>query len=228
MRAYTLIAPDAALAAMHATSRIAGELAERWWRPRYNILAGQPAPIVRLRAAARIVELREWGLVLARRFGRRGTAGRNVKRIATVVIADALSPGLLETAIERRRCLVPATGYIATPADGSTSHADYRTPADGGIVAFAGVWSDEHHGGAIDARFAILVDATGAPAVIAAADHDAWLDPARPAADAIALLAPHAAWTTTAVAKRAARGDHDGPDCIAPVAPSGPRQGSLF
>ena len=92
-----------------------------------------------------------------------------------------------------RRCLVPATAYFEWRHDGGRRLKNRIAPADGGIVAFAGLRDDD--------RF-VIVTCPAAPAIAAINDRmpvvlagraeDLWLDPGTPF-DAVAwMLLPYA------------------------------------
>jgi len=230
---YTLTAPDQVAAAFGATPQVDAARAA-WWRPRYNIAPTQPAPVVRLRGAARVVELLPWGIVLARRFGRRGIQGRRIEPIAMTRADAALELDEYRTALARRRCLVPATGRFDWITGEKRDQPVYRHLADGAVVGFAGLWFDERSGQTVETRFTILADVrpgddAGAPYVVPAELHATWLDPAVPGADAIAALAaaPPPAWITTPVSRRFTDAAVDDAACIKPL-PDPAAQLALF
>jgi putative SOS response-associated peptidase YedK len=190
--------------------------------------------VVRRRGAARVLELLPWGVVLARRFGRRGIQGRTIKPI-TMLRADAvLELDELRTAIARRRCLVPATGFYDWIRVAPRDQPVYRHLADHAVVGFAGLWFDERSGATTATRFAILGEGgaavdTGAPVVVPAELHAAWLDPAVAGADAVAALvaAPPPVWITTPVSRRFTDAAVDDAACIKPL-PDPAAQLALF
>ncbi|WP_321342507.1 SOS response-associated peptidase [Breoghania sp.] len=150
--------------------------------PRYNIAPTQPIAIVRKELGASHFALARWGLMPG-------------------WVKDPASFSLLinaraETAAEKpafrgsmrhHRCLVPATGFYEWRKMGDGPKQPYWiAPREGGIVAFAGLWSDWSgaDGSQVDTA-AILTTAANAtlkpihhrmPAVIAPADFERWLD----------------------------------------------------
>jgi putative SOS response-associated peptidase YedK len=102
------------------------------------------------------------------------------------------------------------------------------------VIAFAGLrerWrsKDPAHGGGEPLRtFTIITTAPNAtvaplhdrmPAVLPPTAWDAWLDPATPLADALALLrpAPDELLLARPVSARVNRVEHDDPGCVEPV-----------
>ena len=150
--------------------------------PRYNIAPTQPIAIVRNEQGAPHFALARWGLMPG-------------------WVKDPASFSLLinaraETAAEKpafrgsmrhHRCLVPATGFYEWRKMGDGPKQPYWiAPREGGVVAFAGLWSDWSgaDGSQVDTA-AILTTAANAtlkpihhrmPAVIAPADFERWLD----------------------------------------------------
>jgi len=57
-------------------------------------------------------------------------------RAETVATSPAFAPSFA-----RRRCLVPADGWYEWVRTGKHKQAFYMTPADGSVLAFAGLWS---------------------------------------------------------------------------------------
>ncbi|MGW4466628.1 SOS response-associated peptidase [Micromonospora sp. NPDC004704] len=97
--------------------------------------AGDPgdAPAARRRA----LSVARWGLVPAWAKDARGGARMINARAETVATTNAYA-----RSFARRRCLVPADGwYEWVRGDGGTKQPYFMTPADGGVLALAGLWS---------------------------------------------------------------------------------------
>jgi putative SOS response-associated peptidase YedK len=138
-----------------------------------------------------------------------------------------------------RRCLVPASGFFEwkKATGGKVPHWIYA--ADGGPLAFAGVW--ESWRPAKDAEpvltFTILTTTPSAdvsgihdrmPVIVAPADRDRWLDPHASPEELAALLrsAPDGTLRMHPVSTAVNRPAFDGPDLIQPLddAPAPPAE----
>lgn len=108
--------------------------------PDYNVAPTDPVPIVRVsqRLGGRAVSAARWGLVPSWAQDMAGAARMINARAETVATARAYAPSF-----GRRRCLVPADGwYEWVPGRGGGRKQPYfMTPRDGGVLAFAGLWS---------------------------------------------------------------------------------------
>jgi putative SOS response-associated peptidase YedK len=106
--------------------------------PDYNVAPTDPVPIVRISSAgSRTLSVARWGLVPPWAKDARGAARMINARAETIAASSAYAPSFA-----RRRCLVPADGwYEWVRLDGARKQAYFMTPGDGGVLAFAGVWS---------------------------------------------------------------------------------------
>ncbi|MGW0431317.1 SOS response-associated peptidase [Micromonospora sp. NPDC003197] len=110
----------------------------------YNVAPTDPVPIVRMATAptdsdgpCRVLSVARWGLVPEWARDTRGAARMINARAETVATTKAYARSFV-----RRRCLVPAAGwYEWVRRDGGAKQAYYLTPADGSVLAFAGIWS---------------------------------------------------------------------------------------
>jgi putative SOS response-associated peptidase YedK len=105
----------------------------------YNVAPTDPVPIVRLSASlgGRVLSVARWGLVPPWAKDARGAARMINARAETVATTNAYA-----RSFARQRCLVPADGwYEWVRGDGGAKQAYYMTPSDGGVFAFAGLWS---------------------------------------------------------------------------------------
>ncbi|WP_091550279.1 SOS response-associated peptidase [Micromonospora pattaloongensis] len=135
----------------YATTRSSGELSALFesldetgapLRPDYNVAPTDPVPIVRMsqRAGGRVLSVARWGFVPPWADDPR-VGGRMINaRAETVATSRAYGPSFA-----RRRCLVPADGWyewVRGPGGGRRGAQPYfMTPRDGGVLAFAGLWS---------------------------------------------------------------------------------------
>ena len=106
--------------------------------PSWNVAPTDPVPLVRVsqRQEARVLDTARWGLLPPWAKDLRGGARMINARSETVASSPAFAPSFA-----RRRCLVPADGWFEWVRAGKERQAYYMTPADGSVLAFAGVWS---------------------------------------------------------------------------------------
>jgi putative SOS response-associated peptidase YedK len=169
-------------------------------RPDYNVAPTDLVPVVVLRHRSgdrdgplvRQLRAAKWGLV--------PSWAPDTKRAGKLINARAETVTQLpafRSAVRRRRCLVPADGWYewAPRPDGAGRQPTYLTPADGDVVAFAGlyeIWGP-------DRLLTSSIVTTAAAGPLVAVHHRmplmlprsawaAWLDPGR--ADVTELLVP--------------------------------------
>jgi putative SOS response-associated peptidase YedK len=127
----------------------------------YNVAPTDPVPIIRMSAAAesaaaepadgrgdaarvsdqrptrRALSVARWGLVPAWAKNPRGGARMINARAETVATSNAFA-----RSFARRRCLVPADGwYEWVRREPAVKQPYFMTRRDGGVLAFAGLWS---------------------------------------------------------------------------------------
>jgi putative SOS response-associated peptidase YedK len=104
----------------------------------WNVAPTDPVPVVRMsqRRDARVLATARWGLVPHWATDTRRAASMINARSETVVSSPAFAPSFA-----KRRCLVPADGWYEWTRRGAAKQAHYLTPADGSVLAFAGLWS---------------------------------------------------------------------------------------
>jgi putative SOS response-associated peptidase YedK len=106
--------------------------------PSWNVAPTDPVPLIRVSRSrdARVLDTARWGLVPPWATDLRGGARMINARAETVATSPAFA-----SSFARRRCLVPADGWYEWVRDGKRKQAFYLTPADGSVLAFAGIWS---------------------------------------------------------------------------------------
>ena len=110
------------------------------WEPRYNLAPSQDAPVVlRGKDEQRLVEL-QWGFVP--HFAKKPSQTRPINARGET----AATKPLFRDAFQRRRCIVPATGYFEwsrqRPAKGATKQPYWIHPQDGTALFYmAGLWA---------------------------------------------------------------------------------------
>jgi putative SOS response-associated peptidase YedK len=230
---YTLAAPNPA--AVRARFPV-GESVEI--RQRFNVAPGDDVLAVSTdREGAPRGELLKWGLVPT--WAKRSDTG--LKMINARVETVAERPAY-RRAFERFRCLIVADGFyewqrVAGPG-GAAKRAFHITRDDGGLFAFAGLWSIWYGDDDIKLRTcAILTTAANSaiaplhdrmPIMLEPEAERAWLDAATPQAELAELLTglSPAGTALRAVGPAVNDAGYDGPECLA--APIESRQTALF
>lgn len=212
-------------------------------RPRYNLAPTQWAPVVRREGdERRHVRLLRWGLVPF--WADDATIGN---RLINARAETAATKPAFRSAFRRRRCLVVADGFYEwEPRDGG-KQPWFVGPAEGGPIAFAGLWeqwqsqgeaagsASSGEGAAPLETFTILTTEANErlarlhermPVILPPETWSAWLDPDRSRDEVRALLAPYPASATTMwpVGKRVNNPRHDDPTVLEPVEPEPDRR----
>lgn len=191
--------------------------------PRYNIAPSQQVLALRVPepgAKRQLVRLK-WGLIPSWAKDAKIAYSTINARADTVATKPAF-----RAAFKKRRCLVLADGYYEWHTEGKEKQP-FLFELDGGQpFALAGLW--EWWGGPdgkspVETCSLITTEANELcaevhdrmPVILAAADYDAWLDPAN--SDPSPLLRPFAAdrMTTRPVNKFVSNARHEGEQCIA-------------
>lgn len=191
--------------------------------PRYNIAPGQRAAIVAEDRNGRRMGLLTWGLVP----GWRDEPGQGLINARSESVSE--KPSFRE-AFERRRCLVPASGFYEWKKETEGKQPYWIHPADGGLIAFAGIWERWRRPGAEQrVTFAILTGAASAdvapvhdrmPITIGLADRDAWLsrETDGPTAESLLRSQRAPAYVCRPVTTRVNRSEEDDPGLLEPAA----------
>lgn len=195
--------------------------------PRFNIAPTQPIAIVRQGHGAREFALVRWGLV--------PPFVEDPRRFALLINARAegiAERGAFRNAVRYRRCLVPASGFFEwrkPPSGKGPRQPFWLAPANGGPIAFAGLWETWHDraGGEIDSGCIVTTGANATvapihdrmPVIVPPGDFETWLS--GETEDALALLKPARDDLLAAqqVGDRVNKADADDSGLIAPVTP---------
>ncbi len=204
-------------------------------RRRYNVAPGDDVLTVTTdREGAPRGELLRWGLVPS--WAK--TPDTGLKMINARLETAAERPAY-RRAFERFRCLIVADGFYEwQPQPSGPKQPFHITRSDGGLFAFAGLWSIWHaEDGATLRTCTILTTAANSavaglhdrmPVILAPEAETPWLDRATPTPRLYELAAglepERTALTPVGLAVNDAR--YDGPECLAPPAPSA--QEALF
>jgi len=222
---YTLAAPNPA--DVRARFPI-GESVEI--RRRYNVAPGDEVLAVTTdRDGNPRGDLLRWGLVPT--WAKKPDTGLKMINARVETVAERAA---FRRAFERFRCLIIADGFYEWQRQPvGPKQAFHITRTDGGLFAFAGLWSiwhdDDNEGRTLRTCTILTTAASSAiaplhdrmPVILAAGAESAWLEPSRPPDRLRELLA---GLTPTETAPRrvgSAVNDarYDGPECLAPPIP---------
>ena len=155
--------------------------------PRYNLSAGQDAPVVIAAPAPRMTRLR---------FGLKPSwaEGPSAQPQVNARAESAADKPYFREAFRRRRALVPATAWFERPRRGADKAPRLFRRKDSAPFAFAGLWEPGAGGFAIltvppNPAAAKIHDRM--PAVLAPDDEAEWLSPATTPARLLELLRPY-------------------------------------
>ena len=104
--------------------------------PRYNISPGTPLLSLRREQGRLLTEPLFWGFTPAWAAPEAGDAGHANARVEGI-----FEKPTFRDAARLRRCLVPVDGYYEWKTEGRMKLPYYFRAADGGPLAFAGLWS---------------------------------------------------------------------------------------
>jgi putative SOS response-associated peptidase YedK len=206
-------------------------------RRRYNVAPGDEVLAVTTdRDGNPRGELLRWGLVPT--WAKKPDTGLKMINARVETVAERAA---FRRAFERYRCLIIADGFYEWQRQSTgPKQAFHITRADGGLFAFAGLWSiwhdDDNEGRALRTCTILTTAANPAiaslhdrmPVILAPGAESAWLEPLRPPdrlRELVAGLTPsETALRRVGSAVNDAR--YDGPECLAPPIPDG--QAALF
>jgi len=147
---------------------------------RYNIAPTLPVLVVRAAAAAREAARVRWGLIP--RWAKDAAIGAKLNNARAETVAEKPS---FRDAFRRRRCLIPASGFYEWKREGALKQPYYVHPAQGELLAFAGLWESwAGPEGVVETCAIVTTDANAAmqpihdrmPVIVAPADYARWLD----------------------------------------------------
>ena len=104
--------------------------------PRYNISPGTPLLSLRREQGHLLAEPLFWGFTPAWAASESGDVGHANARVEGI-----FEKPTFRDAARQRRCLVPVDGYYEWKTEGRLKIPYYFRAADGGPLAFAGLWS---------------------------------------------------------------------------------------
>lgn len=195
--------------------------------PRYNIAPSQAVAAVRIppSGGAREVVLLRWGLIPS--WAKDPSLG---DRMINARAETAAGKPAFRSAIRRRRCLVPASGFYEWKRTNGRKQPYYIRRPDGKPFAFAGLWESwEGPGQAAVESCTILTTSANElllpihdrmPVIVSPADYDLWLSPkVRDPAELARLFrpAPPEGMTTFPVGTAVNNPKTDSPQLIEPL-----------
>lgn len=165
--------------------------------PRFNAAPMQWLPVVRKRSGGeRVIHALRWGLIPA--WAKDGAIATRLINARGETVARKPA---FRSALRRRRCIVPASGFFEWQARAGGKQPFYFHPASDDLLGLAGVWERWTHptdGESIDTFTIITTEANDAmrpfhdrmPVILPAAGYGTWLDDRTSIAEAAALLVP--------------------------------------
>jgi len=194
--------------AMAADYRAEATIDDGDWQPSWNITPTTAQPTILADDRGRRLGLMHWGW--RRPWATRPLINATVEKLTT--------SSTWRTAVERRRCLVPCTGWWEWTHGAHGKVPVVHQPPGPGPWAFAALWDRTDD----DARFTIITtpaadDITAIhdrmPALLVGDECTTWIDPERDPVAVMPMLVPRDGVQTRAVAPFAR--DADGPALIA-------------
>lgn len=203
---------------------VAREEAEEAVRPSYNVAPSQRVPIVIETDGGRALRLARWGF--RPHWLRESTLAPINARAETLGTSR-----MFREAVKRARCLVPADGFYEWQALRGQKRMQpyYLRLKDGGLFAFAGLWSPGHQESGTPPTCTILTTTPNGlvaaihnrmPVILDPGDEARWLDPQHTDPDAVlACLRPFPAEGMEAypVSSLVSSPRHDGRELIEPA-----------
>jgi putative SOS response-associated peptidase YedK len=216
---YALHHPTAELSGYFGVERLAIELT-----PRYNIAPSQVVAVVRQRGA-RSLDACKWGLVPA--WAKDPKIGNRMINARAETVAEKPA---YKSALKRRRCLIPASGFYEWRHEGETRVPTYIHRQDESPLALAGLWETWQSPEGEDLHSCTILT-TGAnefmaaihtrmPVILPPSAWEEWLDPkAQELAPLLPLLQPLAGdeLASHEVGRQVNAAAFDDPSCIQPV-----------
>lgn len=152
--------------------------------PRYNIAPMQEVAAVRIPAEGRARELvlLRWGLIPS--WAKDQSLGSRMINARAETVAEKPA---FRSAIRRRRCLVPASGFYEWKRANGRKQPYFIRMRAGGIFAFAGLWESWNDpGGSAVESCALLTTSSNdllrpihdrMPVIVSPHDYEIWLSP---------------------------------------------------
>jgi putative SOS response-associated peptidase YedK len=193
--------------------------------PRFNIAPQTDVPVLRVRRdGSRALDSMRWGLVPS--WAKDPLIGR---RMVNARCESAPSSGAFRWPLERRRCIVPASGFFEWTGRARQRMPHWLFPAEADLIFMAGIWEVWRSAPEAPAlrSFTILTAEANEdvaslhdrmPVLIRPEDRETWLDPATPPEVYLAMLRPARPGTlrSFAVSSAVNHVEVDGPELLLP------------
>jgi putative SOS response-associated peptidase YedK len=156
-----------------------------WLAPNYNMAPSETSPVVLIRDDRRVFEPFRWGLV--------PSWATSVQAAANYSLINARGEEITEKrsyaeAFQRRRCVVPLSGFYEWKRDGRHKRPFAIHLRDQPVMAVAGVWERWQPAGQVQPIHSFSIVTTAAndlmadihdrmPVILDRQDIDHWLDP---------------------------------------------------
>ena len=193
-------------------------------RARYNGCPTQDFTICRLDdSGTRTIAKLRWGLVP--RWAKDTKIGSRLINARAETVHEKPA---FRAAFRRRRCLVPADGWLEWRKEGSAKQPYFITSASREVLSFAALWDRWEAGGERIESFTILTTGASAaladvhdrqPTIIEVDDFEKWLEPNTPTERllAIARRAYEGPFDRWPVSRRVNNARNDAPDLLLPL-----------
>ncbi len=164
--------------------------------PRFNIAPTQHAPVLLREESEAVLDMYRWGLIPS--WARDpGIGNRMINARAETVREKPAFRG----AFERRRCLVPASGFFEWQKADKSKVPHWIHPAHGDLLTLAGLWEQWAPEDA-EPVYSYTILTTGAnsfmqrlrermPVIVQEEDRDRWLDPEAEPETSPSCSSPH-------------------------------------
>ncbi len=200
-----------------------GELELADLLPRYNVAPTSRMPVVVESEVGRGFEVMRWGLIPGWAKDASGAA-----RMINARAETAAEKPAFRSAFQRRRCLVPASGYYEWMTTQDGKQPQWIHPRDGGLLWFAGLWEQWHSPDGPLRTYAILTKTAEGiaaeihhrmPALLQGEELLQWLDPGTAPLHLHALLQPrpHPELAAYPVTRAVNRVGYEDPEALLPV-----------
>ena len=203
--------------------------------PRYNIAPASQVLALRDTPEGRVGSFMRWGLVPSWAKDLSSLPMLHNARGETV----AEKP-MFRTALRKRRCIVPASGFYEWKADNGSRVPHYIHRRDDELFGFAGLWEEWESPDGSPLRTCTIITVAPnelmapihnrMPAILRKADEDAWLNPEEKDTDTIIAMLksyPSEEMEAYLVSRHVNTPQHDDASCIEPETATR-EQGSLF
>jgi putative SOS response-associated peptidase YedK len=214
---FALTLPNDAMVQLFA-ARPANDLPDT---PRYNICPTQPVAVVIARAGARHIGPMRWGLIPS--WYKHPNDGPLLFNARAETLAE--KPAFAQAA-RQRRCLIPASAFYEWRKEGAARLPHAIAPADGNVMAFAGVWQVWEKDGARHVTCAIVTCAANArlqplhdrmPVILPPQDWPLWLGEAGHGAARLMRAVPEDHLSVWPVGSAVNSNKAEGADLLAPL-----------